>query len=113
MKASEALELTHGSFKRKGPLFKARITYLCGKLNCIIEREAEYGETEAKLKDIGQHSAKIYFPLMAELYEENGFFVCYTTRYTYGNEFRVFWDKEKIPSNLKYGYDYYTKENKK
>ena len=111
MKALEAMELTKGSMKRKGLLFKVKITYLCGKLNCIIEHEAEYGQTEAKLKNIGKHSAKIYFPLMAELYEENGFFVYYSTCYTYDNEFRVFWDKDNIPRL--YGYDYRTKEEKK
>ena len=113
MNAHEAMELTKGSIKKKGWFFKMRLTWLCGKLNHIIENEAELGQGRAELDDINQRTARLYFPLMAQLYEADDYYVCYQDQYNYYNEFVVIWDKSKIPSTFKKNYTYHTKEKKK
>lgn len=109
MKAFEAMELTKGSIKRKGLIFKIKLAWLCGILNHKIENNAELGFSEAELEKIDKHNAKLYYPLMAKCYENDGYFVCYQNHYDYYNAFKVIWNKEKIP-NILYNYDYYTKE---
>lgn len=111
MKASEARELTKGSIKRKQIFFRAKIAWLCGRLNSKIENNAELGQSDASLDNIKQRTAKLYFPLMAKYYEQDEYFVCYKIDYYY-SKFIVIWNMNKIPKDL-YCYDYYTKENKK
>lgn len=110
MKALEAMELTKGSVKRKGILFKAKLAWYCGRLNYKIENSAELGQSDASLDKVNKRNAKLYFPLMAQYYEDDGYFVCYQNNYDYYNTFRVFWNKDKRPGDLRYGYDYHTKE---
>ena len=113
MNAHEAMELTKGSIKRKGWLFKMRLAWLCGRLNHAIENNAELGRGYAQLNNINRHTALLYFPIMAKLYEADDYFVCYTHYYTYGyNKFVVFWNKNEIPYDVKYNYNYYTGVNK-
>ena len=110
MKALEAMELTKGSAKKKGIFFKAKLTWYCGILNYKIENNAELGQSDAELGNVNKRNAKLYFPLMAQYYEDDGYFVCYQNSYNYYNKFKIFWDKNKIPKDLKYTYDYHTKE---
>lgn len=110
MNAHEAMELTKGSIQRKGWLFKMKLAWLCGKLNHTIENEAELGQGRAELDDINQRTARLYFPLMAQFYEADDYYVCYQDQYSYYNEFVVIWDESKIPSTFKKNYTYRTKE---
>lgn len=110
MKAYEARELTKGSIKKKRIFFRARLAWLCGRLNYKIENNAELGQYKASLNKLNQRAAKLYYPLMAQYYERDGFFVCYQTEYYYYNEFTVFWDINSIPKHFN-NYDYHTKEN--
>lgn len=114
MKAYEARELTNGSIKKKRIFFKTKLTWLCGRLNHKIENNAELGQSAAGLENISKHTAKLYFPLMAQYYERDGFFVCYQNEYSYCNSFIVIWNPDIIPKNFCI-YDYHTKieENKK
>ena len=109
MKAFEAMKLTKGSIKRKGLIFKIKLAWLCGILNNKIENNAELGFSEAELENINKRNAKLYFPLMAKYYEDEGYFVCYKNSYEYYNTFKVIWNKKKIPNTI-YNYNYYTEE---
>ena len=109
MNAQEAMELTKGSIKTKGILFKIRLAWLCGRLNYMIKRNAELGQGTTKLEDMGERTAHLYFPLMAKFYEADGYLVCYNNSYCGLNDFIVFWDKNKFPKDAMDRYDYYTK----
>lgn len=110
MKAQEAMELTKGSIKTKGILFKIKLAWLCGRLNYKIERDAELGQGTTKLENISERTARLYFPLMAKLYEADDYLVCYDNRYYSINDFIVFWDKSKFPKEAMHRHDYCTEE---
>lgn len=120
MTANEARELTKGSMDRKGLIFKARLAWTCGILNKKIEEAAELGKTEVTLHDISKRFAKQYFPILTQLYEDEGYFVCYTDSKSHSNIFVLSWADFNTLSRSKlydwlhegsyhYGYSYHTK----
>lgn len=78
MTAEEAKELSKGSMQRKGPFFKARLAWMCGRINQKIEKAAELGEYKIEIH-AGKKFAKRYYPVICLLYEQRGFFVAYRT----------------------------------
>ena len=105
--ADEAKQLMAGSMDRKGWFFKLRLYYLCGVLNANIEYAAEHKMNVVHIT-LNENAARQYFPLMAQFYENLGYYI----RYDIGhgtNRFDVCWEPEKIPSHEKaMGWDYHT-----
>ena len=122
MNAKEACELMHGSMKKKGLFFKVKLAWMCGRINKMIEKEAELGEKYLVVSGVKQETAKQCFPLLAQMYENLGFFVAYVSRYVTSNELVIIWDfdglkeraKLEFTNRLKHYeaniiYDYHTK----
>lgn len=120
MTADEARMLTKGSMEHKGYVFKTRLAWTCGRINKWIEKAAEFGKTEVTLHGISKRFAKQYFPILTQLYEDEGYFVCYTDSKSHSNIFTLSWADFNTLSRSKlydwlhegsyhYGYSYHTK----
>lgn len=91
MTADEARKLTKGSMDHKGFIFKARLAWTCGLLNKKIEEAAELGETEVTMSGVGRKFARRYFSILAQTYEDEGYFVCYADNTAISNAFTISW----------------------
>ena len=94
MNAKEARELMNGSMNYKGPWFKIRLNWLCGRINKQIENAAEQGDWGTIFRIHSRATAQKYFPLMAQFYESLDYDVAYS--YSDG-EFEVYWDLSRLP----------------
>lgn len=119
--ADEARILTKGSMDHKGLIFKARLAWTCGRINKQIEKAAELGETDVTICGISKRFARQYFPILAQLYEDEGYFVCYTDSGSNSNIFTLSWANfSTLPltkllcflseGSYYYIYSYHTKE---
>lgn len=100
MTANEARELTKGSMDRKGLIFKARLAWTCGILNKKIEEAAELGKTEVTVSGVRSKFARRYFSILAQTYEDEGYFVCYANNTAISNTFTISWaDFSKLSYN--------------
>ena len=108
MTAAEAKELMNGSMNYKGIWYRARLAWICGTINKKIEYYAEHGYNKTEIRK-NKNFAEIYYPMLAKLYEKNGFLVCYDTYLEYYNSFYIIWDFSKIPDWWKE--KYYNKFN--
>lgn len=91
MTADEARELVNGSMKHKGLFFKLKLSWMCGMINQEIEKRAEKGGMEIEI-DKNSADAKQYYPIIAKLYEKQGYFVAYNSRYGNFNKLLISWE---------------------
>lgn len=120
MTAEEACELQQGSMNCKGFIFKTRLAWTCGIINKLIENEAERGKVETYINR-NKSFANKYYPILAKLYEKQGFFIAYENRNTQRNTFRIVWNFDALqdykkeqyinPQPWEKHYDYHTKIN--
>ena len=91
MTADEARELVNGSMKYKGLFFKLKLSWMCGRINQEIEKRAEKGGMEIEVTK-NSADAKQYYPIIAQLYEKQGYFVAYNSRYDSFNKMLISWE---------------------
>ena len=110
MTADFARELRKGSMRSKGPWFKLRLSWFCGRLNSKIESRAEHGYRTCKINTESQNTARQYFKIMAQMYEDLGYIVIYNyDKAPY--DFVVCWDFKELPFTQQrkyFNYDYIT-----
>ena len=93
--AEEARELTAGSMKCKGYLYKIRLAWICGLVNKKIENAAENGENYVIL-EFSYNVSKKYFPIMSEIYGKLGYTIGYNNW-----KFMISWNFQELSSNEK------------
>lgn len=98
--AEEARELTAGSMKCKGYLYKIRLAWICGLVNKKIENAAESGENYVVLES-SYNVSKKYFPIMSDIYEKLGYTIGYSNW-----KFMISWNFEKLSSSEKEHFEY-------
>ena len=111
MKAEDAKQLSEQGHP---PFMKLKLIWFCGLLDTRIKRAAKYGKYKAMISNINRADAKAIFPTMKKYYENDGYIVAYSTRWTYFNDFIVIWNYNKLDGDEKfeyiksYHYDYHT-----
>ncbi len=89
MEAKEARELMKGSIKHKGLWFKARLNWFCGRINKQIEDAAERGESYIQFTVRSDNTAKRYFSIITQFYEDLGYYVAFAY---HNNTLEIYWD---------------------
>ena len=93
MTASEAKELMQGSTSHKGKWFKTRLAWFSGRINKKIENAAEAGKDHTTFSVKWEITARKYFPLLAQLYEDLGYYVAFS----YNKQtFEIYWDLSRL-----------------
>lgn len=100
MTAEEARSIMEGSMHKKPLPYRMRIAYLCGTLNKYINSCAMVGEGWTGVVIGNVRSAQKYFPVMARLYESQGYVVSYNivTKGEKESDFTVYWDFTRCSS---------------
>lgn len=93
MTASEAKELMQGSTSHKGKWFKTRLAWFSGRINKKIENAAEAGKDHTTFSVKWEITARKYFPLLAQLYEDLGYYVAFS----YNKQtFKIYWNLSRL-----------------
>jgi hypothetical protein len=93
MTASEAKELMQGSTNYKGKWFKTRLAWFCGRINKKIENAAEVGDHYTIFFVKLESTARKYFPLLAQFYEDLEYYVVFSYK---RKRFEIYWDLSKL-----------------
>ena len=111
--ATEATGISHGAFSHLSLARRARLAWICGRINRLIQKAALNGKTfifipKEDYSFLSSACVKIY-PILAYLYEELGYTVIYRNSFIDKENFiGICWDIKNTPYKDFFGLHVYS-----